>query len=109
MAREHLQSEGGCHSTSLNASNVIIGETPRYQESDSPDVRAIADKSPGGEFELSNSAPDVGNDIGSCIEQVKIDKANHLVGTDVPFSLRSSVSLQRRQRRQMLLRDVKRL
>ena len=45
----------------LNAGNGVVGETPRNQESD---VRTVADNSPGNEFELSNSAPDVGNDIG---------------------------------------------
>ena len=38
MAREHLQSEGGCNSTSLNAGNDIVGETPRHQERGFPDV-----------------------------------------------------------------------
>ena len=61
----------------------------------------MADNSPGDEFELSNSAPDVGNDISSCLEHPKVEKSNHLVGPDVPSSLRSSVSFQRRQRRQM--------
>ena len=72
MAREHPQSGGGCHSTSLNACNGVVGETPRHQDSDSPDVRIMADESPGDELELSNSAPDVGNDICSCIEQVRL-------------------------------------
>ena len=72
MARKHPQSDGGCDSTSLNASNGIVGETPKHQESDSLDVSAVADKSPGDEFEFSSSAPDVGNGIGSCIKQVKV-------------------------------------
>ena len=54
---------------SLNAGNGVVGETPRNQESD---VRTVADNSPGNEFELSNSAPDVGNDISSCIEHAKV-------------------------------------
>ena len=59
------------------------------------------DNSPGNEFELSNSVPDVGNDISSCLEDAKVDKANHLVEPNGPPSLRSSVSFQRRQQRQM--------
>ena len=55
-------------------------------------MRTVADISPGDEFELSNSAPDVGNDISSCLEYAKSDKANHLVGPDGPPSLRSSDS-----------------
>ena len=43
VAREHPQSEGGCHSTSLNAGNGVVGETPRHQESD---MRTVADNSP---------------------------------------------------------------
>ena len=57
----------------------------------------MADKSPGDEFELSKSTPDVGNDIGSCMEQVRVEKYNHPVEPDVPSSLRSSVYLQSRQ------------
>ena len=64
MTREHPQSEGGCHSTLLNAGNGVVGETPRHQNS--PDICAVADTSPGDEFGLTNSAPDVGNDISSC-------------------------------------------
>ena len=64
MAREHPQSEGGYHSISLKAVKGVVGETPRHQESD---VRTVADNSPGDEFELSNSAPDIGNDISSCL------------------------------------------
>ena len=101
MAREHPQGEGGCHSTSQNAGNSVVGEAPRHQESDTPDVCAVEDKSSSDEFELSNSAPDFGNDIRSCIEHANVEKSNHLVGPDVPFSSRSSVSSQRRQRRQM--------
>ena len=52
-------------------------------------------------FELSSSEPNVGNAISSCLENAKIDKANQLVGLDVPSSLRSSISFQRRQRCQM--------
>ena len=63
MACEHPLSEGGCNSTSLNVGNDIVGETPRHQESD---VCKVEDNSPGDEFELSNSALDVGNDISSC-------------------------------------------
>ena len=62
-------------------------------------MRTTADNSPCDEFEISKSAPDVGNDISSRIEHAKAYKGNHLVGTDGPPSLRSSVSLQRRQRR----------
>ena len=98
VAREHSQGEGGYHSTSLNVGNGVVGETSKHQESD---VCTMADNSPGDEFELSNSATDVGNDISSCLEHAKVEKANHLVGSDVPPSLRSSVSFQRRQRRQV--------
>ena len=73
----------------------------RNQDLGSPDARAVAIISQGDEFELSNSAPDVINDIVSCIEQIKVEESNHLVGPNVPSSLRSSVSLQRRHRRQM--------
>ena len=31
VAREHPQSEGGCHSTSLNVGNDIVGETLVHQ------------------------------------------------------------------------------
>ena len=31
VAREHPQSEGGCHSTSLNVGNGVVGKTTRYQ------------------------------------------------------------------------------
>ena len=61
----------------------------------------MADKSPGDDFELSDSALDVGIDIGSCIEQAKVEKSNHLVGPDVFSSLKCSVSLHIRQRHQM--------
>ena len=64
VAREHPQSEDGCHSTSLNAGNGVVSDMPRHQESD---VCTVADNSPGDEFELSNSAPDIGNDISSCL------------------------------------------
>ena len=64
-------------------------------------MRTVADNSPGDEFELSNSAPDVGNDMSSCLEIAKADKFNDLVGPDGPPSLGISVSFQRRQRRQM--------
>ena len=64
MAREHPQSEDGCHSTSLNAGNGVVSDMPRHQESG---VCTVADNSPGDEFELSNSAPDIGNDISSCL------------------------------------------
>ena len=56
------------------------------------DVRTVADISPGDEFELSNSAPAVGNDISSCLEYAKADNANDLVGPNGPPSLSSSVS-----------------
>ena len=91
MAREHPQSEGGCNSTSLNTGNGVVGETPRHQEYD---VRKVADNSPGKGFQSSNSALDVGNDIDFCLEYAKVDKAKHLVGPDVPPSLRSSVSFR---------------
>ena len=58
----------------------------------------MADNSPGDEFELSNSAPDVSNDISSCLEYAKVDKSNHLVGPNFPPSLRSSVSFFRDDR-----------
>ena len=106
MAREHPQSEGGCHSTSLNAGNGVVGETPRHQESD---MRTVADNSPGDESELSNSAPDVGNDISSCLEYAKIDNANHLVGPNGPPSLRSLVSIRDDSDAKWRLRDEKRL
>ena len=64
VAREHSQGEGGYHSTSLNVGNGVVGETSKHQESD---VCTMADNSPGDEFELSNSAPDIGNDISSCL------------------------------------------
>ena len=64
-------------------------------------MRTMADNSPGDEFELSNSAPDVGNDIRSCLEYAKADKANDLVGPNGPPPPRISVSFQRRQQRQM--------
>ena len=75
MAREHKQSDGGCNSASRNVGNGVVGERPRHQESD---VRTVADSSSGDKFELSNSAPDVGNDISSCLEYAKADKANDL-------------------------------
>ena len=53
----------------------------------------VADNSTGDEFELSNSAPDVGNDITYCLEYAKAGKANHLVGPNGPPSLRSLVSI----------------
>ena len=43
----------------------------------------------------------VGNDIGSCIEQIKDDESNQLVKPGVPASTKCSISLQRRQQRQM--------
>ena len=96
VARKHSQSEGGCNSTSLNVGNDIVGETPRHQELGYPDARAV-DNLPGDEFELSNSVTDVGNDIGFCIEQVKVEEYNQLVGPDVPTSLRCSASSQRQR------------
>ena len=51
VARINPQSEGDCNSTSLMAVIKIVGEKPRHQESDFPDVRAVADKSPGDELE----------------------------------------------------------
>ena len=101
VASKHSRSEGGCNGTSLNDGNGIVGETPKHQESDSPDVRGMADMSPGDEFDLSNSVPYVGNDISSCIERAKVEKSNRLVGQDVPSSSRYPISLQIRQRRQM--------
>ena len=88
VAHEHPQSEGGCHSISLNAGKGFVGETPRHQASD---VGTVANNSPGDEFESINSAPDAGNNISSCFEHAKVDKAYHLVGPDGPPSLRSSV------------------
>ena len=79
VAREHPQSEGSSHSTSLSTGNGVVVETTRYQDSDSPDICAVADNLPGNEFELSKSAPDVGNDTSSCIDHAKVDIANHLV------------------------------
>ena len=61
----------------------------------------MADNSPGNKFEFSNHAPDVCDGIGSCIDQAKVEKYNHIVGPDVPSSPKCSVSLQRQQRRQM--------
>ena len=61
----------------------------------------MADKSPGDDFELSDSALDVGIDIGSCTEQAKVEKSNQLVGPDVFYLLKCSVSLRIRQRHQM--------
>ena len=52
-------------------------------------MRTVADNSPGDEFELSNSTPDIGNDINSSLEYSNVDKSNHLVGPDGPPSLRS--------------------
>ena len=49
----------------------------------------------------NSTSLDVGNDICSCIEQIKDDKSNRLVGLDVPTLTKWSISLQRRQRRQM--------
>ena len=72
VAREHPQSEGGCNSTSLNVGNDIVGETPRHREQGSSDACAVADNSLAEEFELSDSALYVGNNIGSCIEQAKV-------------------------------------
>ena len=88
VAREHPQSEGSSHSTSLNTGNGVVVETTRYQDSDSPDICAVVDNSLGNEFELSKSAPDVGNDIISCLEYAKADKANDLAGSDGPPSSR---------------------
>ena len=53
------------------------------------------------EFELSNGAPDVGNDIISCIDHTKVEKANQLVEPDGPPLMRSLVSFQRRHQLQM--------
>ena len=47
-------------------------------------MRTVADNSPGDEFELSNSAPDISNDINSSLEYSNVDKSNHLVGPDGP-------------------------
>ena len=85
MALEYPQSETGCHTTTLNAGNGVVCETPRHQESD---VRTVADNSPVDEYELRNSAPDVSNDISSCLEYAKADKANDLAGPDGPPSSR---------------------
>ena len=73
----------------MNAVNGLVGEMPRHQESDMP---TVADNLPGYEFEMSNTAPDVGNHISCCLEYAKADKAINLVGPDCPPSLRSSVS-----------------
>ena len=96
VAREHPQIEDGCNSTSLNVCNGIVGETHRHQEYD---VLTVADNLPNDKFELCNFAPDVVNEISSCIEHAKFDQANQLVGSNSPPSLRSLVSFQRRQRR----------
>ena len=50
LACKHSQSESGCNSISLNVGNEIVGKEPMHQPY-SPAICAVADKSPGDEFE----------------------------------------------------------
>ena len=85
---------------------ALLCETPGHQESNFPDVRAMADDLPD-EIELSKSALDVSNDIGSFIEQIKVEEYTYLVGPNIPSLLRTSFSFQRRQQRQMASERIK--
>ena len=60
---EHPQSEYGCHSTSLNVGNDIVGETPQHQERGSSEACAVAREHPQGEGGCHSTSLNVGNDI----------------------------------------------
>ena len=89
---------------SLNAKS-IVGLEPRHPGLNPDDVCGVARNSLGDLFELSNSSPDVGNDISSRIEQIKDDSISTLGNSNVPTSRRCKVSKKRRKcRRRATLR-----
>ena len=69
----------------MHISNDIVGEMPS----------AVARSRMGDVFELCNSTPDLGNDIGSRTEQVKVVAPNRFAKLDYPTALRRSLSIQR--------------
>ena len=76
---------------------------PRYHERGSSDVCVVAREKPQSEDGCNSTSLNVGNDIGSCIEQIKDNESNHPVGPGVPALPECSISLQRRQQRQMVV------
>ena len=81
---------------SLNAES-IVGLEPRHPGLNPDDVCGVARNPLGDLFELSNSSPDVGNDISSRIEQIKDDGISTLGNSNVPTSRRCKVSKKRRK------------
>ena len=89
---------------SLNTES-IVGLAPRHPGLNTDDVCGVARNPLGDLFELSNSSPDVGNDISSRIEQIKDDSISTLGNSNVPTSRRCKVSKKRRKcRRRATLR-----
>ena len=72
MARENPQSGVGCNSTSPNVSKDIVGNKPRHPELDSVDVCEVARTNPLSDVGRIGTSLDVGNDIGSRLEQVEV-------------------------------------
>ena len=66
----------------------------KYQVSElgSTDAREVARNPQDGEFESSDSSSDVGDDIGSRIEQIKADEAIKPSDMDIFSSSKSSDS-----------------
>ena len=74
----------GFDSDALNFNYDINGEILRHPDLGSTDAREVARY---GEFKSSDSLSDVGDDIGSNIEQVITDGDNNLEEKDIlPFS-----------------------
>ena len=97
-ARTPLSNVAG-NSTLLDADVGIVGLVPEHPWQVSLDACAVSREPLDEGCVICTSSPNVGWDIGSDLEQVKIDEDINLGDTAVPNSLRCSVSMQRRQRR----------
>ena len=87
--------------TPLNVGNDIVGNKPRHPELDSVDVGAVARINPMSDVGRVGTSLDVGNDIGSRIEQHKVEETINLGNEIASTSLRCKVSAMRQQQRLM--------
>lgn len=119
VARIYPPSDGGCNSASLSAES-IVGLEPGHQGLDPSDERGVAricrpsdvigfciEQKVEESLNLDNVSDvgvslDVSNDIGSGIEQVKVDEPINLGIGSAPTSSRGTVSYVRRQHRRMV-------
>ena len=67
------QGDVGCDSDALYFNFDIFGKISKHPELGSADAREVACHLRDGEFESSDSSPDIGDEIGCSVEQLKTD------------------------------------